>query len=61
MINPHEMPINDETRNEAHITSTGVRLHWHKNRNGKQVTIVHFLMIHNEQRRNFKDLKKREE
>jgi len=26
MINPPEMPINDEARNDAHITSTGVRL-----------------------------------
>jgi len=26
MINPPEMAINDETRNEAHIASTGVRL-----------------------------------
>jgi len=26
MINPPEMPINDEARNEAHIASTGVRL-----------------------------------
>jgi len=27
MINPPEMPINDEARNEAHIASTGVRLY----------------------------------
>jgi len=27
MINPPELPINDEARNDAHITSTGVRLH----------------------------------
>jgi len=27
MINPPEMPINDEARNEARITSTGVRLY----------------------------------
>jgi len=26
MINPPEMPINDEARNEAHIANTGVRL-----------------------------------
>jgi len=26
MINPPEMPISDEIRNEAHIASTGVRL-----------------------------------
>jgi len=26
MINRPEIPINDETRNEAHIASTGVRL-----------------------------------
>jgi len=25
MINPPELPINDEARNEAHIASTGVR------------------------------------
>jgi len=31
MINPPELPINDEGRNEAHIASTGVR------RNGKLV------------------------
>jgi len=31
IINPHELPINDEARNEAHIASTGVRLYWHKN------------------------------
>jgi len=37
MINPLEMPINDETRNEAHIASTGVRLYWHKKRSGKLV------------------------
>jgi len=24
MINPPELPINDETRNESHIASTGV-------------------------------------
>jgi len=27
MINPPELPINDEARNEAHIASTGVRLY----------------------------------
>jgi len=27
MIEPPEMPINEETRNEAHIASTGVRLY----------------------------------
>jgi len=27
MINPSELPINDEARNEAHIASTGVRLY----------------------------------
>jgi len=27
MINPPELPINDEARNDAHIASTGVRLH----------------------------------
>ena len=27
MINPPELPINDEARNYAHIASTGVRLH----------------------------------
>jgi len=27
MINPPELPINDEVRNDAHIASTGVRLH----------------------------------
>jgi len=27
MINPPELPINDEARNEAHIPSTGVRLY----------------------------------
>jgi len=26
MINPPELPINDEARKEAHIASTGVRL-----------------------------------
>jgi len=30
MINPPELPMNDETRNEGHIASTGVRLHYHK-------------------------------
>jgi len=25
LINPPELPINDEARNEAHIASTGVR------------------------------------
>jgi len=33
-INPPEMPINDEARNEAHIASTGARLYYHKKRNG---------------------------
>jgi len=27
MINPPELPINVEARNDAHIASTGVRLH----------------------------------
>jgi len=27
MINPPELPIDDEARNEAHIASTGVRLY----------------------------------
>jgi len=27
MINPPEMPISDEVRNDAHIASTCVRLH----------------------------------
>jgi len=27
MINPPELPINDEARNDAHIASTGVLLH----------------------------------
>jgi len=27
MINPPEMPINDEARNDAHIASASVRLH----------------------------------
>jgi len=27
MINPPELPINDEARNHAHIASTGVRFH----------------------------------
>jgi len=27
MMDPLEMPIDDETRNEAHIASTGVRLY----------------------------------
>jgi len=27
MINPPELPINDETRNDAHISSTSVRLY----------------------------------
>jgi len=27
MINPPEMPINDEARNESSIVSTGVRLY----------------------------------
>jgi len=26
MINPPDLPINDEARKEAHIASTGVRL-----------------------------------
>jgi len=34
MINPPEMPINDETRNEARIASTGMRLYQLKKRNG---------------------------
>ena len=25
-VNPSELPINDEARNEAHIANTGVRL-----------------------------------
>jgi len=37
VINPPEMPIDDEARNEAHIANTGVRLYWHKKRNGKPV------------------------
>jgi len=35
MINPPELPIEDEARNEAHIASTGVRLYLHKKRNRK--------------------------
>jgi len=35
MINPPELPIKDEARNEAHIASTGVRLYLHKKRNRK--------------------------
>jgi len=27
MINPSELPINDEVRNDAYIASTGVRLY----------------------------------
>jgi len=27
MINPPELPINDEARNDANVASTGVRLH----------------------------------
>ena len=27
MINPPEMPVNDEARNEAHIANTGARLY----------------------------------
>jgi len=27
MINPPELPIHDETRNDAHIANTGVRLY----------------------------------
>jgi len=27
MINPPELPINDEVRNDAHIANTGVRLY----------------------------------
>jgi len=27
MINPPELPIDDEARNEAHFASTGVRLY----------------------------------
>jgi len=27
MINPPELPIDDEARNDVHIASTGVRLH----------------------------------
>jgi len=37
MINPPELPIDDEARNEAHIANTAVRLYWHKKRNGKPV------------------------
>jgi len=37
MINPPELSISDEVRNEAHITSTGVRLYYHKKRNGELV------------------------
>ena len=37
MINPPELPIDDEAWNEGHIASTGVRLYQHKNRNGKLV------------------------
>jgi len=28
VINPPELPINDEARNDAHIASTGVQLYW---------------------------------
>jgi len=30
MVNPPDLPINDEARNEAHIASTGMRLDQHK-------------------------------
>jgi len=36
MINP-QLPINNEVWNEANIASTGVRLYYHKRRNGKLV------------------------
>jgi len=37
MINPPELPMNDEARNKGHIASTAVRLHYHKKRNRKLV------------------------
>jgi len=27
MINPPELPVNDETQNDAHVASTGVQLY----------------------------------
>jgi len=27
MVNPPELPVNDDARNDAHIASTGVRLY----------------------------------
>jgi len=27
-LNPPELPISDEVRNDAHIATTGVKLHW---------------------------------
>jgi len=35
MINPPELPIDGEARNEAHMVSRGVRLYEHKKRNWK--------------------------
>ena len=37
MINPPELPTDDEARNETHIASTGVQLYYHKKTNGKPV------------------------
>jgi len=37
MINPPELLINDESRNEAHIASTGVRRYWRKKTKRKLV------------------------
>jgi len=31
-INPLELPVDDEARNEAHFASTGAQLYWHKNK-----------------------------
>jgi len=37
MINPPELSIDNEARNEAYFASTGVRLYQHKNLNGQPV------------------------
>ena len=37
VINPPELPTDDDARNEAHVARTGVRWFQHKKRNGKLV------------------------
>jgi len=41
MVNPPELPINDEARNEAHIASTGVQLYSAENETENFVVMHH--------------------